>query len=224
MTSYNNLEKVEMKENKIKNPITGRWISIGAPTYKKLVRDKILNIDFYEKNNVIYAGNNAREVFENMNKNNLNIPSGKTVYVRNNKILTRNKRISKKDLEVKSKELALEIYREQPHLFVGLTPKECKMVIQQEIHKKMVSDKPSSIKTQMSYIIDNVSTDEDLSDTEDESEYESEDGEEIPDKGQVPKGQENIHELLSESEEGEEGDPLNPIEEISNAVEEMGLE
>jgi len=104
--------ELKIKGNKVRSPLTGRLITVGSPTYKKLIRDKLIDDRAYSINQILYEGENCHQVLAGMNKN--LIPRGKTAYVKDNKIQTRDKRTNKQLINVKSREMA-ELYIRRVH-------------------------------------------------------------------------------------------------------------
>jgi hypothetical protein len=143
----------------------------------------MLDVSHYtETNHVIYRGSNTAEVAKGLE---VNLPKNKVMVVHKDKIVTRNRRITRQEIADKSKELAIEIYRENPDKFIGLTPYEVNMLMSQLINEKMLDPKPSQVKTKMEFIIQNIEeSDSEESEYSDEeysgSEDYSESDEEIP--------------------------------------------
>ena len=183
---------------KVKNPLTGRFIKIGSALFKKLVRTNIIDSGDFEENNVIYKGLDAEKVLNRLNKGALNIPKGKVVYATNGKIMTRNKRVTKEEIRQKTQEIGMQIYQENPSRFVGLSVQQTRELINQLVSQKLVDPnfKESKVVKDMNYVIDHI--DPDTS----EDEYEDEDGTgydgESDNDEDYSKG--------SESDEGDEGE------------------
>jgi len=170
--------KLEITNGKVRNPITKRFVSISGHTYAKLVRDKILDVSKYETNQVIYAGPNAKEFLENVNKDNLKIPSNKTLYTRGDKVMTRNKRVSKDQIKQKMRELTIELYKDNKDLFKNKTPEEVVDLVNQLVMERMVEEGNNPVKEKMLYIAENLGSDTDSDSEMEEFELDETDGEE----------------------------------------------
>ena len=171
MSTSSNELKIE--GNKVRSPLTGRLITVGSPTYKKLIRDKLIDDRAYSINQILYQGENCHQVLEGMNKN--LIPRGKTAYVKDNKIQTRDKRTNKQLVSVKSREMAELVYKTRPQDFVGKTPEEIKEMIERYILEDLLQDKNPTVKTQeikqqFEYVVEHIGTDDE---SEDSSEFET---------------------------------------------------
>jgi hypothetical protein len=186
---------------KVKNPRTGRWCGVGSQTFKSLVKDQILNVEHWESNQVIYAGPNAKEIVKGLNPSSMGIPASKTVYVKNDKIMTRNKRVSREEVNAKMKELTMEVFKENPAKFKGLTPEEVVELVNKLVMERMVSGGNNSIKQKMMYIAENIYSDEEETDGEEE-EYSYSDDEEV--------------EIPERSKAGQEEDPLEGIGQLDS--------
>lgn len=196
---------LEIIGNKVRNPITKRLISINGATYRKLCIDKILDVSQYTSaNNIIYEGPNAKDFMANVNKDALNIPKNKTLYVKDNRVLTRNVRVTKKMIDDKSKEIGLEVYRKNPELFVGLSPEQVTNLIQRLVKEELIRDKSSEISKKMQFVIDNISDDSD------DSEYDADYSDEYSDEGD--EGEVEILETIPEVEEEEVKEEEKEIE------------
>lgn len=185
---------------KVKNPKTGRFLGVGSQTFKSLVKNQILDVRDWETNQVIYEGPNASEVIKGINTSTLGIPASKTVYVKSGKILTRNKRVSREEVNQKMKELTIEVFKEDPTKFKGLSPEEVVEMVNKLVMERMIAGKNNSIQQKMMYIAENI-----YSDSEDESEFSYTDGDEASDTEDV-----------EEEDEEENGD--TPHEEEKESV------
>jgi hypothetical protein len=211
---------------KVKNPRTGRWCGVGSQTFKSLVKDQILNVEHWESNQVIYAGPNAKEIVKGLNPSSMGIPASKTVYVKNDKIMTRNKRVSREEVNAKMKELTMEVFKENPAKFKGLTPDEVVELVNKLVMERMVSGGNNSIKQKMMYIAENIYSDEEETDGEEEEYSYSDDEEvEIPERSKAghEEGQEEVDEEVDEeveiperSKAGQEEDPLEGIGQLDS--------
>ena len=168
--------EMEVKDDKIKNPKTGRWCKIGGTVFKKLVREHVINEgDMTYDNEVIYEGKDAKEVVKKLK--NIPLPPNKILYARNGVIKTRSCRVSKELIKERSRELGERVYRENPDEFVGLNTSQIQQKILDLIGLEMVKAN-SKIKSDFEYIIDNVDENDEYSDGDEIHE----DGEEIKDE------------------------------------------
>ena len=209
MSDNNVFENCERNGNKVRNPITNRWIIIGGPTYNKMLSDKANGVKPYTKNKVIYEGteSEAKNVIMNLKKNKTPLYPGKELVLRKNKVMTKNKMVTKQMIKERSKELAIDIYKENPDMFAGLTPEQVVIKIQEIIKERLIRGN-NEVSQKMQYIIENIESEDD-SEYEDESEYE--DGEEIAEETET--GEISDEEKESEGVELEEdGDELKEPE------------
>lgn len=188
---------------KVKNPVTGRFIAVNGPTYRRLCADKILNGDNYTDNRVVYKGDNCDAVLKSLNKTLVDIEPSEELYARNGAIRTRKKKVTKLQIDTKMKELVIEIYKRTPDIFKGKTPQEVVDIVQQLAIEEMVSDGTSSIKEKMLYIVENTEEDEEGESEDSDSEYDEEydsDGYEA-DSDKSEEGKEMLETIVEEDEE-----------------------
>jgi len=160
--------KNKVAPERVRNPKTGRWITVGGRVYRGLQAENILNLETTEPNKVIFEGKNCKSVKKKLK--NITLPKGKKLVIHNNTVMTRNRTISRTEIAEKTKNLAIQIFKNSPERFKGLSPAECSDLVQKMINQMMIDPNNNYVKTQMKYIIANIS--DDVSEYESGSEYE----------------------------------------------------
>lgn len=209
---------LEIRNGKVLNPITSRWVSIGSSTYNKLVRDNILDVSKYEVNKVIYSGVDAKKVMKNLK---VDVGKNKTLYVKNDEIRMRNKRVKKQEIRKRSKELALEVYKDNPDLFVGLSIPEVKSLLENLVSQKLVSGTYSNPRIQSSwkYIVENIDS-ESSSDEEDEGDFYTDDEDEFMESQGMAESV-SLPVIEEEEEQKDEEPELTELEKIEAKIREL---
>lgn len=172
------ITEIEIVNDCIRNPNTGRFIKVGGRIFNELVNKKILNLDIKDKGKVLYYGDTKEEVLKVKNKLNIQEDDKHVVKTRNNKIITQRRTVSRDELTKKTREVAIQVYRENSHLFNdSMSSAEISDLLKTLISKKMIDDSADvKLKESLVWIAENVPSDEEVDDEEidlDETEEEN---------------------------------------------------
>lgn len=149
-------DSIEIVNNFIKNPVTGRAIKVGGRIFNQLVSKNILKLPENDLTKVIYVGNNPETALAV--KKSLNLSDGKhSLKVRGNNIVQERRRVTKAEIQKKMQDVTLKIYHENASLFTDdMNVEQVGHLLQNLINEKIVGGDGGKLVKDCMFVLDNI--------------------------------------------------------------------
>jgi len=228
--------KVNMKDGKILNLETNRWIKVGGAVYNKLINKRILRVKS-DKSIVFYNGTQEKALSLKKDLKNADLPPNTELIARNGMLSTRQRNIKKQEINDHVQKIALEVYYEnRDRIDPDLPTDEIQRLLRPLINQRLINEatlpsrKTTVLTKSVRYLLENLPEDSEsdsseysyFTETDEEDEVELsiiEEEEEIP-VGKPPDGGE-IKEETKEEELEDEGDS-DFFEDVTDSEDEEG--
>ena len=166
---------IEIVNNTVVNPITGRNIKIGGRVFNQLVSKNILKLPDNDETKVIFIGDDPNTALKV--KHSLNITDDKhTLKVKDNKIVQERRRVTKEELQKRMQDVTLAVYRENASLFNdSMSIPQVSDLLQNLINERMINnDSNDKLVKEGKYILENIDSESEESESEEDIEIELE--------------------------------------------------
>ena len=165
--------KAKVKDGKILNLTTNRWIKVNGAVYNKLINQRILKVKT-DQTIVFYRGTQEKALQLKKDLKGADLPPNTELIARNGMLSTRQRNVKKQEIAEHIQKIAIEVYNDnKDRIDPNLPTDEIQRLLRPLINQRLINEatlpprKTTVISKSVKYLLENLQSDSDS----DSSEY-----------------------------------------------------